>query len=92
MTVQVIYKNRANLPNKGVFAIFTDENFKIIKNNKLLPKNEIVFLTNILKSKPKKKKIISLDLSSGKTLILISMKKIIHSMILRTWGHLFMIL
>ena len=51
MTVQVIYKNRANLPNKGVFAIFTDENFKIIKNNKLLPKNEIVFLTNILKSK-----------------------------------------
>ena len=75
MTVQVIYKNRANLPNKGVFAIFTDENFKIIKNNKLLPKNEIVFLTNILKSKSKKKKIISLDLSSGKTLILISMKK-----------------
>ena len=55
MTVQVIYKNRANLANKGVFAVFTDENFKISKINKLLSKNEINFLTNILKSKSKKK-------------------------------------
>ena len=51
MTVQVIYKNGVKLTNKGVFAIFTDENFKIIKNDKLLTRNEIVFLTKIIKSK-----------------------------------------
>ena len=75
MTVQVIYKNGVKLTNKGVFAIFTDENFKIIKNDKLLTRNEIVFLTKILKSKSKKKKIISVDINSDKTIVLISSKK-----------------
>ena len=31
MTVQVIYKNKVNLTNKGVFAIFVDENFNFFK-------------------------------------------------------------
>ena len=56
MSVQVIYKKETKSINRGVFAIFTDENFKIFKNKKILSTNELEFLTRILKSKPKSKK------------------------------------
>ena len=76
MSVQVIYKKETKSFNRGVFAIFTDENFKIFKNKKILSSNELEFLTKILKSKPKsKKKILYFDLNPEKTLILISVKK-----------------
>ena len=44
MSVQVIYKKETKSINKGVFAIFTDENFKIFKNKKILSTNELEFL------------------------------------------------
>ena len=76
MSVQVIYKKETKSINRGVFAIFTDENFKIFKNKKILSTNELEFLRRILKSKPKsKKKILYFDLNPEKTLILISIKK-----------------
>ena len=76
MSVQVIYKKETKSINRGVFAIFTDENFKIFKNKKILSTNELEFLRRILKSKPKsKKKILYIDLNPEKTLILISIKK-----------------
>ena len=76
MSVQVIYKNKLKLTNRGVFAIFTDENFKPFREKKLITINESEFLKKILKSKPKsKKKILSFDLNPEKTLIVISIKK-----------------
>ena len=76
MSVQVIYKKETKSINRGVFAIFTDENFKIFKNKKILSTNELEFLRRILKSKPKsKKKILYFDLNPEKALILISIKK-----------------
>ena len=76
MSVQVIYKKETKSINRGVFAIFTDENFKIFKYKKILSTNELEFLRRILKSKPKsKKKILYFDLNPEKTLILISIKK-----------------
>ena len=93
MSVQVIYKKETKSINRGVFAIFTDENFKIFKNKKILSTNELEFLRRILKSKPKsKKKILYFDLNPEKTLILISIKKNIPLMILRIWDHHFTIL
>ena len=56
MSVQVIYKKQTKFENRGVFAIFTDENFKPLKNKKILSSNELEFLKRILKSKPKSKK------------------------------------
>ena len=50
MTVQVIHKTNIKLTNKGIFAIFTDENFKPLKNKKMLSSNELEFLKRILKS------------------------------------------
>ena len=76
MSVQVIYKKQTKFENRGVFAIFTDENFKPLKNKKILSSNELEFLKRILKSKPKsKKKILYFDLTPEKTLILVSIKK-----------------
>ena len=76
MSVQVIYKKETKSVNKGVFAIFTNENFNIFKNKKILSTNELEFLRRILKSKPKsKKKILYFDLNPEKTLILIYIKK-----------------
>ena len=64
MSVQVIYKKETKSINRGVFAIFTDENFKPLKNKKMLSSNELEFLKRILKSKPKsKKKILYFDLT-----------------------------
>ena len=75
MTVQVIYKNKVNLTNKGVFAIFVDENFNFFKKNKVVSSSYIKFIKKALNMKPKKKKILSFDLSSEKTLVLVSVKK-----------------
>ena len=75
MTVQVIYKNKVNLTNKGVFAIFVDENFNFFKKNKVVSSSYIKFIKKALTMKPKKKKILSFDLSSEKTLVLVSVKK-----------------
>ena len=75
MTVQVIYKTNVNLTNKGIFAIFTDENFKPFQKKKLLSNFENEYTKKILKTKSKEKKIISFDISSEKTLILIATKK-----------------
>ena len=75
MTVQVIYKNKVNLTNKGVYAIFVDENFNFFRKNKLVSSSYIKFIKKALNMKPKKKKILSFDLSSEKTLVLVSVKK-----------------
>ena len=75
MTVQVIYKTNIKLTNKGIFAIFTDENFKPFQKKKLLSNFENEYTKKILKTKSKEKKIISFDISSEKTLILIATKK-----------------
>ena len=51
MTVQVIYKTNVNLTNKGIFAIFTDENFKPFQKKKLLSNFENEYTKKILKTK-----------------------------------------
>ena len=55
MTVQVIYKTNVNLTNKGIFAIFTDENFKFLEKKKPLSNFENEYTKKILKTKSKKK-------------------------------------
>ncbi len=42
MTVQVVYKNKANSSNSGVIALFVDEKFQIKINLKLLMDMEIL--------------------------------------------------
>ena len=57
MTVQVIYKTNVNLTNKGIFAIFTDENFKPFQKKKLISDFENEYIKKILKTKSKEKSV-----------------------------------
>ena len=75
MNVQINYKNISSVKNSVNHVLFTDENFNISALKKYLVNKEYSFVTDLLKSKDLKKKIISLDLNSKKKIILISLMK-----------------
>ena len=64
MTVQVFYKNKINSKSSKVFALFTDENFKIQKKGVFFSKKEISFIKKITQNnKILKKKFLSFNLN-----------------------------
>jgi leucyl aminopeptidase len=89
MNVQINYKNISSVKNSVNHVLFTDENFNISALKKYLVNKEYSFVTDLLKSKDLKKKIISLDLNSKKKIILISLKKEIKNSELENLGAKF---
>ncbi len=79
MNVQINYKNIPSEKKSVNHVLFTDENFNILVLKKYLQKKEYLFVSDLLKSKDLKKKIIDLDVNSKKKIILISLKKNINS-------------
>ena len=76
MTVQVFYKNKINSKSSNVFALFTDENFKIQKIGAYFSKKEVSFIEKIIRNnKISKKKISSFNLDENSSVILIPLKK-----------------
>ena len=66
MNVQINYKNIPSEKNSVNHVLFTDENFNILMLKKYLLNKEYFFMSDLLKSKDLKKKIISLDINSKK--------------------------
>ena len=76
MTVQVFYKNKINSKSSNVFALFTDENFKIQKIGAYFSKKEVSFIKKIIRNnKISKKTISSFNLNENSSVILIPLKK-----------------
>ena len=76
MTVQVFYKNKINSKSSNVFALFTDENFKIQKIDAYFSKKEVSFIEKIIRNnKISKKTISSFNLNENSSVILIPLKK-----------------
>ena len=76
MTVQVFYKNNINSKSSNVFALFTDENFKIQKIGAYFSKKEVSFIEKIIRNnKISKKTISSFNLNENSSVILIPLKK-----------------
>ena len=75
MSVQVVYKNKAKSSNSGVIALFTEDKFQIKNIRNFLLKDETSYVEKIIKNKrDTKQKIISFNINTKKTLILISLK------------------
>ncbi len=89
MNIQIRYKNITSKKNSINHVIFTDENFNILGLKKHVLNKEYSFISDMLKSKDLKKKIIDLDINSKKKIILISLKKNISSSELENLGAKF---
>ena len=75
MTVQINYKNIGSKNVKGNLVLFVDEKFSISSLKKHVSSSEYSFISDLLKTKDLKKKIITFDLNSEKKIILVSIKK-----------------
>ena len=75
MTVQITYKNKVLINNAYNLVLFVDEKMNISSLKKHISASEYAFISDIIKTKDIKKKIITFDISSKKKIILVSIKK-----------------
>ena len=79
MAVQINYKSSFLKKKSNNFVFFVDENFNISSLKKLISGSEYSFINDLLKISDKKKKVITLEISSKKTISLVSLKKNLSS-------------
>ena len=75
MTIKFNYLNSKSIKNIKNYALFSDENFKILKFKKLDLSNQILINDLIENNKDKKKNILHINLNKQQNLILIKLKK-----------------
>ena len=68
MSIQIRFKNIKLTKNPTNLVLFIDEKFNLSQLSKCISKKEYLFISDLLKSKDLKKKIISFDISSKKKL------------------------
>ena len=75
MTVQIIYKNK--IPKKSPYnlVLFVDEKFNISSLKKHISSSEFALISDLIKTRDEKKKIVAFEISSKKKIILVSIKK-----------------
>ena len=75
MTIEIKYKS--NPPQKSNFnnVFFVDQQFNISNLKKYINSSEFSFISDLIKSKNQKKKVINFDINSKKKIILVSLKK-----------------
>ena len=89
MNVKINYKNISFKKGAINQVLFVDENFSISKIKKYFLNKEFSFVSDLLKSQDLKKKFISLDISSKKKIILVSIKKNLNTYDLENLGGKF---
>ncbi len=75
MTISINYKINPIKKNYPNTVLFVDEKFNISSIKKYLKSGEYLFISDLIRSKDLKKKILFFDVSSKKKIILISLKK-----------------
>ena len=75
MSIKINYKK--NLLNKKLanLVLFSDEKFNLSSLKKHVKSSEYSFISDLLKTKDLKKKILTFDISSKKKVILVSLEK-----------------
>ena len=89
MTIQINYKNASIKKNALNLVFFIDENFDISSLKKHLLTKEYLFISDLIKSKDKKSKILNFDISSRKKIILVSFSNKIKSYEIENLGAKF---
>ena len=75
MTLLLNYKNAVSKKNSANVIYLVDEKFNIINLKKYTNNSEYTFLIDLLKTSDKNKEILSFEINSKKTIILVSLKK-----------------
>ena len=75
MTISINYKNGSSKKNSSNLVLFLDEKFNISNIRKHILGSEYSFISDMLKIKNPKNKIVSFDISSKRKIILVSLKK-----------------
>ncbi len=89
MSVQINYKDSKTPNNFKNQVLFVDENFNISGLKKYILKSDYSFISDLLKTKDKKKKIITFDINSKKKIVLVSLQKNLSSSIIESLGAKF---
>ena len=75
MNIEINFKNRAFNKSLGNLILFVDEKFNISSLKKYISSSEYTYISDLIKTKDLRKKIISFEINSKKKIILISFKK-----------------
>ncbi len=75
MSVKIIYKSSQSKKNLSNLVLFADEKFNILSLKKYIPSKEYSIISDLIKAKDLKKKILTFDINSKRKIILISLKK-----------------
>ena len=75
MNVEITYKNKASEKNPHNLVLFVDENFNISTLKKFISNLDYSLISDLIKIRDEKKKILSFDISSKKKIILVSLKR-----------------
>ena len=75
MNIKVNFKKQAFSKSNANSILFVDEKFNITGLKKHISNSEYSYISDILKKKDTKKKIVTFDISSKKKIILVSLKK-----------------
>jgi len=89
MSVQISYKKNFSTKNSLNKVLFVDEKYKILNLKKYISGGEFKCISDLLKSKDTKKKILSFEISSKVKIVLVSIKKNITSSDLENLGAKF---
>ena len=89
MTISINYKNGSSKKNSTNLVLFLDEKLNISNIRKYISGSEYTFISDMIKIKNPKNKIVSFDISSKRKIILVSLKKNISSSDLENLGASF---
>ena len=79
MSVKIVYKSSQSKKNLSNLVLFVDEKFNISNLKKYISGKEYSIISDLLKAKDIKKKILTFDINSKRKIILISLKKNLSS-------------
>ena len=74
MTVQINYKNKFSKKETSNLVLFVDEKFNISTLKKHILSSEYSYILDLVKTKDRKKKIVTFDINSKKKIILVAFK------------------
>tara|TARA_B100000029_G_scaffold498714_1_gene567939 strand:+ start:942 stop:2399 length:1458 start_codon:yes stop_codon:yes gene_type:complete len=75
MTIKINYKSTGFKKNSNNLVLFVDENFNISGLKKYISNTEISYISDLLKTSDLKKNLLVFQISSKKTIFLVSIKK-----------------
>ena len=75
MSITINYNTKTFKKNSSNYILFVDEKFNISSLKNYISNSEYSIISDLIKSKDLKKKIIAFDISSKKKIILVSLKK-----------------